>query len=121
MGGSSSGGHLAGDADGASLEGGDQEDLMGPMVPPGVSRTDFDGPPSPVATLPPAVLASSTVSMTTSIEASVATVAPPKPSRSIGATARRQASEYGPGQHVRPFFFIFISPACQVKLITPSR
>ncbi|KAM7542669.1 hypothetical protein Aperf_G00000006944 [Anoplocephala perfoliata] len=114
MGGSSSGGHLAEeglDGDGASLEGDenanggtgersgntDHQELMGPMVPPsGIVRTDFDGQPSPVATVPPAVLASST-SITNAVEFSSA--APPKPSRMTNSTSGRQNSEYGYWPH----------------------
>ncbi|VDM30498.1 unnamed protein product [Hydatigera taeniaeformis] len=117
MGGSSSGGHLAGeglDADGKSLEdsngerGGEavDQELVGTMVPPsGLVRTDFDGHPSPVATVPPAVLAS-TASITNATTANaVPAAAPPppppqKPTR-MGATSsnRRQNNEFVYGPH----------------------
>ncbi|VDN99260.1 unnamed protein product [Rodentolepis nana] len=109
MGGSSSGGHLAGD-DGESLEGSEagagavernrelnHEELMGPMVPPsGIIRTDFDGQPSPVATVPAAVVASST-SINRAAEASSNVPPPPKPSRmtvSSISSNKRQDNEY---------------------------
>ncbi|KAL5107566.1 FERM ARHGEF and pleckstrin domain-containing protein 2 [Taenia crassiceps] len=119
MGGSSSGGHLAGeglDADGKSLEesgggrGGEvvDQELMGTMVPPsGLVRTDFDGHPSPVATVPPAVLASTaSITNATMVNAVVAAAPPPpplppqKPSRMVSAgSARRQNSEFIYGAH----------------------
>ncbi|VDK37522.1 unnamed protein product [Taenia asiatica] len=118
MGGSSSGGHLAGeglDADGKSLEestggrGGEvvDQELMGTMVPPsGLVRTDFDGHPSPVATVPPAVLASSAsitnATMANAVAAAAPSLPPPpqKPSRmaSTGST-RRPNSEFVYGTH----------------------
>lgn len=129
MGGSSSGGHIAEDGlggDGDSLEGDgsgnangargersgsiDHQELMGPMVPPsGIIRTDFDGQPSPVATVPPAVLASST-SITNAVKVSSAAPPPPKPTRMTNSTNGRQNSEYGYWPHV--------SIADQAKLIS---
>uniref|UniRef100_A0A5K3EU01 FERM domain-containing protein n=2 Tax=Mesocestoides corti TaxID=53468 RepID=A0A5K3EU01_MESCO len=99
MGGSSSGGQLAGeglDGDGESLDRGggreevQQEGLITTVPPSTTSRVDFDGPPSPVATIPPAVLAS-TASINTSIETSAAV--PSKPLRSTVAASRGQNSE----------------------------
>lgn len=129
MGGSSSGGHLAGeglDADGKSLEesgggrGGEvvDQELMGTMVPPsGLVRTDFDGHPSPVATVPPAVLApAASITNTTMANAVVAAAPqsspPQKPSRmaSTGSN-RRQNSEFVYGVHVssmRDLFMIVV-------------
>ena len=122
MGGSSSGGHLAGEgmeAESESLEEGrgsgrvrgvetTDSDLMGTMIPSGVVHTEFDRQPSPVATLPTGVLAS-TISITTAAEANHTAKAtqpppppPPKPSRMTinSDAARRQSSEFGLGVHV---------------------
>ncbi|KAH9280348.1 putative ferm, rhogef and pleckstrin domain-containing protein [Echinococcus granulosus] len=119
MGESSSGGHLAGeglDADGKSLEesggggGGGRgkvigQELMGTMVPPaGLVRTDFDGQPSPVATVPPAVLASTASITNTTMANSAPTAAPPQPPQkptrmSVTGSTRRQNNEFVYGAH----------------------
>lgn len=118
MGGSSSGGHLAGElveAEGESLEGKKDgcrasSDLMDKIVPPSSGfHNHFDRQPSPVATVPPGVVASS-VSITNAVETDHSTKAtqplppppPPKPSRMTvdDISGRRQNSELDYSVHV---------------------